>query len=273
MIPSLLAVGEAEAAVRSLAIDLDGLDSGAAVEDVLKRIAATTACHAAVKANDRLTQEKMLHILSELRRTEYSTVCPHGRPVVLRSDEAGDRAPLRAYLDARSARASESGSRRRAPPPSLRRGLPQCREKRLRAAGVPRPPPPAEPEPWLGLACRAVSKRRSESRSSHSDGGFAPKPSAGFFRAPGGAPHPRRRSAKGTHSVPRAAPERGDGVPARVLKRGVAGRSPPSKMRTVGVPGDRTRSASGEARGARLAPEPRRFRDVIRSPKLRSPEA
>ncbi|MEE8130569.1 MAG: DNA mismatch repair endonuclease MutL [Vicinamibacterales bacterium] len=83
-IPSVLALAEAEAAVRALAADLEGLDSGAAVEDVLKRLAATTACHAAVKANDRLTQEKMVYLLEELRRTEYSTVCPHGRPVVLR---------------------------------------------------------------------------------------------------------------------------------------------------------------------------------------------
>ena len=42
------------------------------------------ACHAAVKANDPLTQEKMAHILDELRRTSYSTICPHGRPVMLR---------------------------------------------------------------------------------------------------------------------------------------------------------------------------------------------
>ena len=50
----------------------------------LKRIAATTACHAAVKANYPLTMEKMRHILEELRATAYSTVCPHGRPVMLR---------------------------------------------------------------------------------------------------------------------------------------------------------------------------------------------
>ena len=54
------------------------------VEEALKRIAATTACHAAVKANYPLTMEKMRHILEELRATAYSTVCPHGRPVMLR---------------------------------------------------------------------------------------------------------------------------------------------------------------------------------------------
>ena len=42
------------------------------------------SCHAAVKANDPLTPEKMAHILEELRQTAYSTICPHGRPVMLR---------------------------------------------------------------------------------------------------------------------------------------------------------------------------------------------
>jgi DNA mismatch repair protein MutL len=73
-----------ETAVRALAQDLDGLDQGSAVDDALRRIAATTACHAAVKANDRLTPEKMVYILDELRRTAHSSVCPHGRPVILR---------------------------------------------------------------------------------------------------------------------------------------------------------------------------------------------
>ena len=82
--PGLLKRTECEGTVRALAEDLEGLDRGAGVEEALGRIAATTACHAAVKANDRLTMEKMTYILGELRRTAYSTVCPHGRPVVLR---------------------------------------------------------------------------------------------------------------------------------------------------------------------------------------------
>lgn len=82
--PSLLAREECEAALRALASDLEGLDRGLSVEEGLKRIAALTACHAAVKANYPLTYEKMVHILEELRATAYSTVCPHGRPVMLR---------------------------------------------------------------------------------------------------------------------------------------------------------------------------------------------
>ncbi|HSL21422.1 MAG TPA: DNA mismatch repair endonuclease MutL [Vicinamibacterales bacterium] len=83
-VPALLAPSECESAIRALADDLEGLDRGSRVEDALRRIAATTACHAAVKANYPLTREKMQFLLDELRRTAYSTVCPHGRPVVLR---------------------------------------------------------------------------------------------------------------------------------------------------------------------------------------------
>ena len=82
--PALLTREECEIAVRALAEDLEGLDRGSKVEDAVKRIAATMACHAAVKANYPLTMEKMAHILEELRRTAYSTICPHGRPVMLR---------------------------------------------------------------------------------------------------------------------------------------------------------------------------------------------
>jgi DNA mismatch repair protein MutL len=83
-IPAVLPREECDAALRSLANDLEGLDRGLGIEEGLKRIAALTACHAAVKANDPLTMEKMAHILEELRATAYSTVCPHGRPVMLR---------------------------------------------------------------------------------------------------------------------------------------------------------------------------------------------
>jgi DNA mismatch repair protein MutL len=83
-VPALLPRDECDAAIRALAQDLEGLDRGLRVEESLKRIAATTACHAAVKANYPLTMEKMRHILEELRATAYSTVCPHGRPVMLR---------------------------------------------------------------------------------------------------------------------------------------------------------------------------------------------
>jgi DNA mismatch repair protein MutL len=83
-VPALLAREDGARALLALAEDLEGLDRGAGVQEALQRLAATTACHAAVKANYPLTYEKMTHILAELRATAYSTICPHGRPVMLR---------------------------------------------------------------------------------------------------------------------------------------------------------------------------------------------
>jgi DNA mismatch repair protein MutL len=82
--PVLLGREESRHALVALSQDLDQLDRGSAVADAVRRLAATMACHAAVKANDPLTHEKMLHILDGVARTAYSTVCPHGRPIMLR---------------------------------------------------------------------------------------------------------------------------------------------------------------------------------------------
>jgi DNA mismatch repair protein MutL len=82
--PALLRREECPTALRALAEDLETTGNTATVDEAIKKIAATMACHAAVKANDPLTPEKMAHILDELRRTSYSTICPHGRPVMLR---------------------------------------------------------------------------------------------------------------------------------------------------------------------------------------------
>jgi DNA mismatch repair protein MutL len=48
------------------------------------RIAASIACHAAIKINMPLEASKMVWLLEELSKTEHPTGCPHGRPIVLR---------------------------------------------------------------------------------------------------------------------------------------------------------------------------------------------
>src|SRR2546423_1307717 len=54
------------------------------LEAVRHRIAASIACHAAIKINTPLEQHKMEWLLAELAKTECPMTCPHGRPVVLR---------------------------------------------------------------------------------------------------------------------------------------------------------------------------------------------
>jgi DNA mismatch repair protein MutL len=48
------------------------------------RIAASIACHAAIKIHTPLEMGKMEWLLEELAKTEHPTSCPHGRPIVLR---------------------------------------------------------------------------------------------------------------------------------------------------------------------------------------------
>jgi len=47
------------------------------------RIAASIACHAAIKINTALDPVRMEWLLTELAKTEHPTSCPHGRPIAL----------------------------------------------------------------------------------------------------------------------------------------------------------------------------------------------
>ncbi len=66
---------------------LDGVErenQAISMDSLQSRIAASTACHAAIKVNMPLDQTKMEWLLAELAKTEAPMSCPHGRPVVLR---------------------------------------------------------------------------------------------------------------------------------------------------------------------------------------------
>ena len=54
------------------------------LDRIRTNIAASIACHAAIKVNMPLEQNKMEWLLSELAKTDCPMSCPHGRPVVLR---------------------------------------------------------------------------------------------------------------------------------------------------------------------------------------------
>lgn len=54
------------------------------LETLRTRIAASIACHAAIKVNTPLDTAKMEWLLAELAKTEHPTSCPHGRPIALR---------------------------------------------------------------------------------------------------------------------------------------------------------------------------------------------
>jgi DNA mismatch repair protein MutL len=47
------------------------------------RIAASIACHSAIKINTALDPARMEWLLLELAKTRHPTSCPHGRPIAL----------------------------------------------------------------------------------------------------------------------------------------------------------------------------------------------
>ena len=66
---------------------LDGLErenAAISIETLQAKIAASTACHAAIKVNMPLEHSKMEWLLDALAKTDCPMSCPHGRPVVLR---------------------------------------------------------------------------------------------------------------------------------------------------------------------------------------------
>ncbi len=53
-------------------------------DDVRRKVAASVACHAAIKINTPLETVKMQWLLDALAKTDCPMSCPHGRPIVLR---------------------------------------------------------------------------------------------------------------------------------------------------------------------------------------------
>ncbi|MDR3775028.1 MAG: DNA mismatch repair protein MutL, partial [Terracidiphilus sp.] len=69
-------------------IEQSSLDSDKVVENedltaLRTRIAASIACHSAIKVNTALDPVRMEWLLSELGKTSHPTNCPHGRPIAL----------------------------------------------------------------------------------------------------------------------------------------------------------------------------------------------
>jgi DNA mismatch repair protein MutL len=80
-VPALLGPKDAGAAVLALLRDLrEREERDWTVAGSRDRLAATLACHSAVRAGQALGREAMTAILRELGGTAHPDLCPHGRP-------------------------------------------------------------------------------------------------------------------------------------------------------------------------------------------------
>jgi DNA mismatch repair protein MutL len=66
--------------ISNVATELSTSGKTKSVEFYLNHILATVSCHAAVRANDKLTLPEMNHLLRQMETVENSGQCNHGRP-------------------------------------------------------------------------------------------------------------------------------------------------------------------------------------------------
>ena len=84
--PADIQPDDVERLVREILESLGREAQALSLDELRRKIAASVACHAAIKVNMPLDQEKMGWLLQELSKTNCPMTCPHGRPVVLRYD-------------------------------------------------------------------------------------------------------------------------------------------------------------------------------------------
>jgi DNA mismatch repair protein MutL len=83
-VPAGVAGPDAEKLLTEILDGIERENAAISIETLQAKIAASTACHAAIKVNMPLDQTKMEWLLGELAKTDCPMSCPHGRPVVLR---------------------------------------------------------------------------------------------------------------------------------------------------------------------------------------------
>jgi len=80
-VPSDLSLGNEKTIIRNI---LDYyLQHGKEYSSTQERLAASYACHGAIKAGDSLTYEEMQELINRLFATEHPYYCPHGRPIIV----------------------------------------------------------------------------------------------------------------------------------------------------------------------------------------------
>jgi DNA mismatch repair protein MutL len=79
-VPPQLVKADLERTFRDAADALAGEPVG---PDGADRLAATLACHSAVRAGDPLTPDEIRRLLAKLEQVDVNRYCPHGRPIVV----------------------------------------------------------------------------------------------------------------------------------------------------------------------------------------------
>ncbi len=82
-VPAPLATSRVRNLGETLLAIIEEAAQGGQATSWLERLAGTTACHSAIRANQVLTLEEMRALIGQLERTTLPRTCAHGRPTML----------------------------------------------------------------------------------------------------------------------------------------------------------------------------------------------
>ena len=85
--PADLRVAEVQHLLNELLESLEKETQAVNLPRLQEKIAASIACHAAIKVNTYLEPSKMIWLIDELMKTHFPMSCPHGRPIILRYEK------------------------------------------------------------------------------------------------------------------------------------------------------------------------------------------
>ena len=83
-VPAILKNSNIEQLVQSVLSEWREHETSDEIEQTIHELLSTCACHAAVRANRKLSLSEMNALLRDIELTERSAQCNHGRPTVVK---------------------------------------------------------------------------------------------------------------------------------------------------------------------------------------------
>jgi DNA mismatch repair protein MutL len=80
-VPVVLVDADTEEFMRELLAFLEEKVGALKGHEAMEEMLAVMACHGAIRAGKPMSEREMVALLDDLRQTELSTNCPHGRPI------------------------------------------------------------------------------------------------------------------------------------------------------------------------------------------------
>ncbi len=83
-VPAVLERSDPKELIFELIYELQSAERSKTPKEIREKILISLACHSAIKAGDKLAQEAMESLISQLVQTQLPFTCPHGRPTIIK---------------------------------------------------------------------------------------------------------------------------------------------------------------------------------------------